>query len=445
MKKTSRTRPLKWAFIMFILMSVTKLTSYAQEKKPNIIYILSDDQAWNDYGFTGHPHIETPNIDKLAEEGHTFTRGYVTAPLCSPSLASIITGLYPYQHGITGNDPEFNFEGKRYSNDWQIARSRLYKDYLDEFQKHPTIPMILKKLGYLSFQAGKWWGGNYKEGGFTHGMTHGDPSRGGRHGDVGLKIGREGMDPIFDFMDQAIDEDKPFFVWYAPFLPHSPHNPPDSLLQKYLPLAPSKSVASYWAMCEWFDITIGQLLDRVEEKGLSENTLVVFVTDNGWIQDPDTPNKFVKGSKQAPQDMGIRTPIIYKWPKKIKPKMDHSNLASSIDMAVTTMAAVGLDPLPNMQGINIMDKKALKNRKEIYSMDFAHDMKGVEVPEKTLESRILITSPWKIIVPGVANEDTQEVMLYNILKDPLEENNLAEKHPEVVAKLTASLNKWWNN
>ena len=160
MKKVFRSYPLKCAFMVFLLVSLTKITSFAQEEKPNIIYILSDDQSWNDYGFTGHPHIETPNIDKLAAEGHTFTRGYVTAPLCSPSLASIITGLYPYQHGITGNDPEFAFEGKRYNNDWQMARSRLYKDYLDEFQKHPTIPMILKKLGYLSFQAGKWWGRN---------------------------------------------------------------------------------------------------------------------------------------------------------------------------------------------------------------------------------------------------------------------------------------------
>ncbi|WP_339921920.1 sulfatase [uncultured Cyclobacterium sp.] len=443
MKKVFRSYPLKYVFMLFLLVTITKRNSLAQGEKPNIIYILSDDQSWNDFGFTGHPHIETPHIDKLAAEGHTFTRGYVTAPLCSPSLASIITGLYPYQHGITGNDPEFNFEGKRYNNDWQIARSRLYKDYLDEFQKHPTIPMVLKKLGYLSFQAGKWWGGNYKEGGFTHGMTHGDPSKGGRHGDEGLKIGREGMDPIFDFMDHAIEAEKPFFVWYAPFLPHSPHNPPDSLLQKYLPLAPTKSVASYWAMCEWFDITVGQLLDRVDEKGLSDNTLVVFVTDNGWIQDPNVPNKYVEGSKQAPQDMGIRTPIIYKWPGKIKPKMDDTNLTSSIDMAVTTMAAVGLEPLSDMQGINIMDKKALKNRKVIYSQDFAHDMKGVDAQEETLESRILITSPWKIIVPGVANEDTQKVLLYDILKDPLEENNLADKHPEVVKKLTASLDDWW--
>src|SRR5690606_30915981 len=113
----------------------------------------------------------------LAQQGLTFTRGYVTAPLCSPSLASIITGLYPHQHGITGNDPSLDFEGKRYSSDWQMKRSDLYQPYLEEFQQHPTVPELLKAKGYLSFQAGKWWGKNWKDGGFTHGMTHGDPAK----------------------------------------------------------------------------------------------------------------------------------------------------------------------------------------------------------------------------------------------------------------------------
>ncbi|MEX2565167.1 MAG: sulfatase [Cyclobacteriaceae bacterium] len=427
--------------LLFFLIPVPP--TFSQTEKPNIIYILSDDQSWNDYGFTGHPHIETPNIDQLAEDGLTFTRGYVTAPLCSPSLASIITGLYPHQHGITGNDPKFTFDGQRYRTDWQAARSRLYRDYLDEFQKHPTVPMLLKKLGYLSHQSGKWWGGHWKEGGFTHGMTHGDPSKGGRHGDEGLKIGREGMEPIFDFMDHAIGEDKPFFIWYAPFLPHSPHNPPDSLLQKYLPKAPTKPIAAYWAMCEWLDITVGQLLDRVEEKGLTDNTMVVFVTDNGWIQDPEVPNRFVEGSKQAPQDMGIRTPVIFKWPGKIKPKMDTKNLVSSIDMAVTTLAAVGLDPTPEMEGINVLDKKALKDRDKIFSVDFAHDMLAVDQPEKTLENRMVITTPWKMIVPDVANQDNKEVLLYHIIKDPMEKNNVAKENPKVVKNLMSDLDNWW--
>ncbi len=416
---------------------------FSQSELPNIIFILSDDHAWTDYSFAGHPHIQTPNIDKLASEGLTFTRGYSTAPLCSPSLASIITGLYPQQHKITGNDPTFTFSGNRYNGEWQIERSKLYREYLNEFQKQPTLPMMLKEKGYLSFQSGKWWGGHWSEGGFTHGMTHGDPTRGGRHGDEGLKIGREGMDPIFDFMDEAVEKKKPFFVWYAPFLPHSPHTPPDSLLQKYLPKAPTKTIASYWAMVEWFDITIGQLEDQLKKKGLEENTLVVYVTDNGWIQDPEKPNVYAPGSKQDPQDMGIRTPIIYKWPKKIKPKMDTENLASSIDMVPTALAAVGLNPLPTMSGINMLDKKAVAKRNTIFSLDFTHDMVTVNQPEKSLESRMIITKTWKMIVPEKTNTAIKSVLLYDIVKDPMEKNNLASSNPKMVESLMKELDFWW--
>ena len=418
--------------------------SFSQSELPNIIFILSDDHAWTDYSFAGHPHIQTPNIDKLASEGLTFTRGYSTAPLCSPSLASIITGLYPQQHKITGNDPKFTFSGNRYNGEWQVERSKLYREYLNEFQKQPTLPMLLKEKGYLSFQSGKWWGGHWSEGGFTHGMTHGDPTRGGRHGDEGLKIGREGMEPIFAFMDEAVEKKKPFFVWYAPFLPHSPHTPPDSLLQKYLPKAPTKTVAAYWAMVEWFDITIGQLENQLKKRGLEENTLVVYVTDNGWIQDPEKPNVYAPGSKQDPQDMGIRTPIIYKWPKKIKPKMDTENLASSIDMVTTALAAVGLKPLPTMPGINMLDEKAVANRKTIFSLDFTHDMVAVNEPEKSLESRMIITKTWKMIVPEKTNTAIKSVLLYDIVNDPKEEKNLASTTPKVVESLMKELDSWWN-
>jgi arylsulfatase A-like enzyme len=350
--------------------------------------------------------------------------------------------LYPYQHGITGNDPTFTFDSKRYSKEWQLDRSKHYKEYLDKFQKHPTVPELLKDREYLSFQSGKWWGGNWKEGGFTHGMTHGDPSKGGRHGDEGLRIGREGMQPIFDFIDIAKNQDKPFFLWYAPFLPHSPHNPPDSLLQKYIQRAPTKPIAAYWAMCEWLDITVGKLLDRIEEKGLTENTMVVFVTDNGWIQDPEVTNRYSPGSKQDPQDMGIRTPLIFKWPGKIHPKMDKRTLVSSIDIAVTSLVAAGLDPLPEMEGINVMNTQALKGRDKVFSMDYSHDMIAVEQPEKSLENLMIITNPWKLIVPDVTNVQNREVQLYNIFKDPFEKENLAAKYPKIVKGLREELEKW---
>src|SRR5205085_2677397 len=124
------------------------------ERPPNIVLIISDDQGWTDYGFMGHPKIQTPNLDKLAAQCLAYSRG-----------------------------------------------------------------------------------------GFTHGMTQGS-----RHGDVGLDIGRKTMQPIYDFIAEARSQDKPFFVWYAPMMPHTPHNPPGRLLEKYRPQAPSPSVAGYWAM-----------------------------------------------------------------------------------------------------------------------------------------------------------------------------------------------------
>ena len=150
---------------------------------PNILLIISDDQGWTDYSFMSHPYIETPRIDKLASEGMTFTRGYVVAPLCRPSLASIATGVYPHQHGVTGNDPAFDFEGRRWGEKYMVKRTGINEGITQNFERYSTLPDLLKEKGYLSLQTGKWWEGSWEKGGFTHGMTHGDPERGGRHGD----------------------------------------------------------------------------------------------------------------------------------------------------------------------------------------------------------------------------------------------------------------------
>ena len=413
-----------------------------QEALPNIVYIISDDQAWTDYGFTGHPYIQTPNIDRLAQEGRTYTRGYSVAPLCSPSLATLITGVYPQQHGITGNDPQFELEGRRYGKEWAVERRKRFQPWLDRFQQHPTVPQLLSDKGYLSFQSGKWWGGHWKEGGFTGGMTHGDPTRGGRHGDEGLKIGREGLKPVFDFIDRATAQDKPFFLWYAPFLPHLPHTPPDSLLQKYIDKTPSEAVARYWAMCEWFDQTIGELLQQLENKGLSENTLVIYACDNGWIQDPEKRNAYMPGSKQDPNEMGIRTPLIFHWPNRIKPRLDTTTLVSTVDLVPTMLDAASVPALPEMPGLSALDSKKLEARDTIFAIDFDHDMVSVNDPGASLQHRIVLTHPWKLIDPEPANEPGQPE-LYNIFEDPFETNNLAGKHPELVARLKASLDNWW--
>ena len=271
----------------------------ARDKLPNIVVIVSDDQGWGDYSFMGHETIETPHLDKLASESTVFTRGYVTAPLCCPSLASILTGLHPHQHTITSNDPAYDGTGSRYAPaQWSDERRQQREEMINRFEEVMTLPDILNDLGYVSLQTGKWWQGNYRRGGFTHGMTRGFPQKGGRHGDDGLTIGRQGLDPIYEFVDEALGREQPWFIWYAPFLPHTPHNPPERLLKKYRREGRPEKDAKYLAMCEWFDETCGELLDFLDEKGLSDNTLVLYVCDNGWKQGKGGQEQQVVGCSQ---------------------------------------------------------------------------------------------------------------------------------------------------
>jgi len=348
----------------------------ASEEKPNIIFIISDDQAYGDYSFMGHEQIQTPHIDQLARESVTFTKGYATAPLCSPSLASIITGLYAHQHGITGNDPAIKeYEGpksygrgKRESvfpaDSYPVKRAAAYQTLKVNFYKNKLLTQTLSENGYRSFQSGKWWIGSAEEGGFDEGMTHGDYKRGGRHGDDGLKIGREGLKPVTDFIDKTTASEQPFFLWYAPFLPHTPHTPPKELEEKYLKLTSSPYIARYWAMVEWFDQTTGELLNYLKEKNLEENTVIVYTCDNGWIQSDDSP-KYASRSKRAPHEGGIRTPIMFKYPKKIQAKMDTENLVSNVDIVPTILSLLGLKK-GNLPGIDVLDEASLNERKTIF-------------------------------------------------------------------------------
>lgn len=435
-------------------------------EKPNIIFIISDDQAYGDYGFMGHEFIQTPHIDQLAKESMTFTRGYTTAPLCSPSLASILTGLYAHQHGITGNDPVVAYDGKKsygrtapsgayLPNSYPVKRQEAYQKLAVNFYKNKLLTQTLSKNGYRSFQTGKWWVGSALDAGFDKGMTHGDYNRGGRHGDEGLKIGREGMQPIYDFIAESQAEKQPFFVWYAPFLPHTPHNPPKELADKYLKIAPSPFIAKYWAMVEWFDQTTGELLNHLKEKGLSENTIIVYTCDNGWIQSEDRRG-YAPRSKRSPFEGGIRTPIMFKYPRGIPPKMDSENMVSNVDLIPTVLNLIGIDNR-NLPGIDVLDKTLLSNRKIVFSEAYNHDIGNVEAPTETILYKIAIENEWKLMLPNpamiqqdattqkeeIAGYYSKEIQLFNLMEDPKELKNVAKAHPAIVQRLTEEINDWW--
>lgn len=418
------------------LSGVTRSTAQ-NDVPPNIVLIISDDQAWGDYSFMGHPQIKTPRLDRLAGESLLFTRGYVPASLCCPSLASIITGLQPHQHKITSNDPpvpDGMSRGAFYKTpDFQKGREVMTR----HLEAVGTLPKWLATRGYVSLQTGKWWQGHYLRGGFTDGMTMGR-----RHGDDGLVIGRKTMQPIFDFVEAAQRDKKPFFIWYAPFLPHAPHTPPDRLLQKYKALTESEAVARYWGNVEWFDETTGQLLDFIDAKGLTDNTIVVYVADNGWVQNPNLANRFAPRSKQSPYDGGLRTPIMIRWPARVKPAKS-DRLASSLDIAPTLLKAAGLKVDPKLSGVDLLDADAVSARKSIYGACYTHDAINLNNPAENLRWRWVINGSLKLIDPAPWNEPDGKPELYDLSADPHEEHDMAADQPGEVARLKALLDAWW--
>lgn len=350
------------------LLSV-RSTIGAEPTPPNVILIISDDHGFPDYGFMGSKIARTPNIDRLAGESMLYTRGYVM-PVCSPSLACLLTGQLPHQHGITGNDltaaalAAHQAKGK---NDRSPLTQHLLNNSL-------ILPRTLTAAGYETFQTGKLWNTTAKEAGFTDGMTNKE----GRHGGDGLTIGRESMKPIFDFITEAETKKKPYFVWYAPLLPHTPHNPPAALLAKYQNQGLSPGAAKYFAMVEWFDQTVGELDTFLKKENRYDNTIIIYLADNGW--DPEQGNR----AKLSPYELGIRTPIFVRWPVKVKPLRDDETLASIIDIAPTILKVCGQKVPANLPGLDLLDHAAMTARKSVFVESYTHDIAGLGSPRRVL-------------------------------------------------------------
>ncbi|MFM7205823.1 MAG: sulfatase-like hydrolase/transferase [Planctomycetaceae bacterium] len=428
----------------------------AASRRPNVVLVISDDQQWRDYGFMGHEHLRTPRLDQLAKESLVFPRGYVPSSLCCPSLASIITGRYPHEHGIVGNDPPDSPGRPRQSPQGRAA----FKAGREAMNRHldawPTLPRLLAAAGYRSLQTGKWWQGDFARGGFDEGMTKGE-----RHGDEGLAIGRGTMQPVYDFIGRCRDAGKPFVVWYAPMLPHDPHDPPQELVDHYATRTDSVHVARYWGNVERFDRTVGDLLDHLDREDLSRDTLVVYVTDNGWIQNPANP-RFAPRSKLSPYDGGLRTPIMLRRPGVIRPRTSPA-LATSLDIVPTVLAACGVEAPADLPGVNLLDDDATAARRQVFGECYTHTLVDLDDPARSLLWRWTVQDRWKLIVPAAVSAEKTfptwqgrlvdevsrakwergEAELFDVVADPDEGHDLAAEHPDVVARLRADLDRWW--
>ena len=411
----------------------------AKADRPNVVFLLSDDHGWMDYGFMGHSHVQTPNLDKLSSEGLLYERGYVTAPLCRPSLASLVSGVYPHQNGIRGNDPVLPPGVSRKAKKGAEKKQWVaFRDRMTAPMAHaPSMVQLLKQNGYATLQTGKWWEGDPLDHGFTDAMTHGDPARGGRHGDEGLNIGRKTLQPIIDFVAKAQQDAQPFFIWYGVFLPHTPHNAPERLYNKYKELAPDESTAKYWANIDWLDETCGQLIDHLKEQGLYENTIFVYTCDNGWLPNPEKVGKYLR-SKREPTEMGIRTPIFVTHANTIQPQREKEILASNIDVATTILLSCGITPPDTMSGLDLRDPQALAERDRIFVDVYQHDsdLDQLDDLDNGLTARVVIDGWDKLI----ARPDTKE--FYDLKKDPDDRTDIAAENPEKVSYLSSLIDEW---
>jgi uncharacterized sulfatase len=220
------------------------------------------------------------------------------------------------------------------------------------------------------------------------------------------------------------------------------------LLDKYKAKAPNLETAKYWANVEWFDESCGQLLDYLEREKLSDNTIVVYVTDNGWAQGPERDSHSVR-SKRTPYDAGVRTPIMLRWPGKVKPAKSNQ-LASSLDLFPTVLAAAGAKVPAGFPGLNLLDARAVAARKTLYGECFTHDAIDLRKPSANLLARWIIDGDWKLLVPvssppadRATPEQPRAIELYRITTDAEEKTNLAAQEPARVQSLRRKLDAWW--
>ena len=426
-----------------------------KEELPNIVLLVGDDQGAPYFGFMGADYVQTPNMDTLAQSGILFTQGYVPENHCRPSLQTLMTGTLPIDHA--------HKVAQMIRDTLNNQRSIPLQDS-DQWAKHfrhhamkyfKTLPKHLKEKGYVSFQGGKWWEFNYQNGGFDEGMTKGWKKEDeGKNdwflqfmGGDGRQLARATMQPVYDFIDKHAEE-APVFVWFAPELPHYPFDAPDKYYDLYKAEDMTESAKRYYANCTWFDDGVGELMRYLKEKNEFDNTLFVYVNDNGWEQEPHQEfrhdslrwhNGGDRG-KLSMYDQSFRTPIIFSWKDKIRPDQQKDVLIHSADIPATILDYVGI-PIPDAyfgtSYRSVIEGQSTTTRNEIIGninqMRSEEDMMGMNVEGYWIRSGNWFYS-WNLTT-GIER-------LFNCKEDPKNDNNLLSQYPDVAREFKAKLEEW---
>ncbi len=423
--------------------------------RPNIVFILADDLGWTDVGFMGSKYYETPNLDKIARQGIVFTNAYSNGPNCAPTRASLLSGQYTPRHGIytvTNSDRGPSKQRKLIPTP---TRTTLDSNII-------TIAEALKPAGYISASMGKWHMGNDPQlgpigQGFDlniGGNIAGHPkSYFSPYKNPNLKDGPKGEYLTDRLTDEALkfieaNKTRPFFLYLPHYAVHTPIQAKDQITQKYKAKTPSNGHTNpkYAAMIESMDTGIGRIMDKLDQLNLTDNTIVIFFSDNGGLKTV-TSAEPLRGGKGMLYEGGIRVPLAVRWPGSIKPSTKCDQPVIGIDF-YPTLLDIAKTPRPQnhtLDGVSIIGPltggRAL-SREAIY-WHFPAYLQGKATGARdqyfrTRPGSVIRQGPWKLI----EYFEDSDLELYNLADDIGEKNNLAHSHPDRAAQLHLSLKKW---
>lgn len=418
--------------------------------KPNIIVVMADDMGWGDSATYGHKKIKTPNLDKLATQGVKFTQGYSSAGVCSPARSSILTGRTPYRNGV-----------------WRHLSGN-HKAHLRSSEI--TYPTLFKTAGYTTAHFGKWHllsKQQFDSEGYPqpddHGFdywfatqnnaipSHKNPNNFIRNNEpVGKLEGYSAplvADEAINWIEKGRDSTKPFImsVWF-----HEPHKPIATDI-KFSELYPKESDKNkkYFGNITQMDYALGQLMKTLDKEGLSDNTLIMFTSDNGPVVGVGGTSGGLRGHKRSDFEGGIRVPFLVRWPGHINAGTENDTPIIGSDI-FTTLLAVGDIEIPKDRTIDGVNFLPALDGKELTRTTPLFWRTHVSPAKDRVAMRI---GDWKI----VANDTLTKFMLFDVQNDWQEKNDLAKKMPTKLKSMKAKLletwedikadgpNEWWEN
>lgn len=404
-------------FVQLCLLLATGAAAAPANRPPNLVLLIGDDHGWPYSGFMGDPRVHTPNLDALAASGTTFVDAQSPSSLCQPALRALLAGVHSEQ-----------WERRR-----GVLESVLGKlPPRTEVQYYRTVPRELERAGYLSWEGGKLWEGTYATAGFTHGLaTFLFPSWFRSAGDG---FGRDGwadgsaMAPLESFLDEA--RGRPFFLWVAPMLPHTPYDAPHEFTRPYAGTGLSPTEAAYYANVSWLDAVIGRVLATLDARGLRDDTLVVYLSDNG--KDASLPGAGVGAGKGTLHELGFRTPLVLSWPGHVDAGVVRDDLVSSLDVPATLLDYAGAAPIRDLEGRSLRD--AVERGRPVGRSRLVGRFRS-KIPED--DGWWVRTPGWRYLVTSRGHEE-----LYAIADDPFETDDVASAHPDLLRRFRDDVRAW---